>query len=440
MFDLHGIPAAIPLPLWILALVALTIAGFPYVWLGARALPDRGFAVSRIVGLLLVAWLAWWSASLRILPFGRAAIWLSLLVVAAGALAIVVRHGPEFLGWLAAHWKLLLLEEGVFWVLFVLELYVRWSNPDLWHPVRGGEKPMDLAYLNAVTKSTSFPPFDPWFAGGAMNYYYFGFVQVASLAKLTAIPPAIAYNLAIPTLVGMLGTASFGAGLAVTPRAVAGRARLLVAALAALLVTVAGNLGELRVLRSALEGTVPNDWWFWNASRSIAPGPGEPGPITEFPAFTYIYGDLHAHAMALPIAVLVLVLAVALVRSRAGPLSSPGLLVLVGLGLGTLWVTNTWDLPTYSLVVVGALVLSARSSWRSLRSVATVVVAVVGVLAVAYALVPALPPPLRRRRPGCPTLEREPHRALGLPDRPRAVSVRDRVWALRSDRLRDRPR
>ena len=32
MFDLHGVAAAIPLPLWVVALVGAGLVGFPYAW------------------------------------------------------------------------------------------------------------------------------------------------------------------------------------------------------------------------------------------------------------------------------------------------------------------------------------------------------------------------------------------------------------------------
>ncbi len=383
MFDLDrtGVTAVAA---WVVALLLAGAVGLPYVWLAARFLPDRGAAVARVTGLLLVTLVVWWLASLRIVEFTRPTIALAALAVAAGAAAIVLARRQELAAWLRSHWRLLAAAETVFWLLFAAALFVRWSNPDLWHPVRGGEKPMDFAYLNAVAKSTYFPPFDPWFAGGQMNYYYLGFVEVATLAKATAIPPAVAYNLAIPTLAAMLGSAAFCATLGLLPARSGLRPKIALAALGALFVTVIGNLGELRVVRSALRGDVPNDWWFWNASRSITPGEGEPGPITEFPAFTFIYGDLHAHALALPLAALALALTVALVRA---PLAGGGRIAclgLLGVVLGALGATNSWDLPTYGLVAVAGAGLSALYRGRGRAVVLRFAAEAAGVLAVAY--------------------------------------------------------
>ena len=74
---------------------------------------DRGYAIGRPVGLLLVGWLAWWSGELKIVSFSEGAVPISLLIVAAGAIGIVVNHRRAFWAWLHRARGLLVLRNAV---------------------------------------------------------------------------------------------------------------------------------------------------------------------------------------------------------------------------------------------------------------------------------------------------------------------------------------
>ena len=65
---------------------------------------------------------------------------------------------------------------------------------------------MELAYFTAVTQSVVLPPYDPWFAGGYLNYYYWGYFILSAPVRLTGIPPATAFNLAVPLLFALTTT------------------------------------------------------------------------------------------------------------------------------------------------------------------------------------------------------------------------------------------
>ncbi len=400
--------------LWYAVLGLMGILAFPLVAAAFPNLADKGWAVSRATALLLTSWLAWLVASAGLVPHGPLLVAASLAVVALLSGSTLIRQRTALGRWLRDHWRLIAFEEVLFALVFLLFLGIRIGNPDLWHPWYGGEKPMDLAYLNAVLKTRTFPPYDPWFAGGQMNYYYYGFVFVGALIQLTRVVPWVAYNLIIPSLAAMTGVGVFAlayhwARRLLRPRLVAGG----VGVLGLVLAVVSGNLFQVQLVfkklsqlstvqfRSDIPGVetlvrAASGWyetvsgqahlsigtgnWYWDASRAIVV-PSET-PITEFPFFTFLYADLHAHMMALPITVLALTAAVSwafpvLEELRVhAPLRAWQLLrlVLAAVAIGALWPTNTWDYPTYGLVAAGAIASAQlarhrRIGWAWLRGV-----------------------------------------------------------------------
>ncbi|MGD1997271.1 MAG: DUF2298 domain-containing protein, partial [Anaerolineae bacterium] len=396
MFDRQGLLNRIQwlgTVVWYLASATLGWVAFPLVFTALPGLTDRGYGFARALGLLVVAFLTWLAASLRILPNTRATVALAVLLLAAAGGVTFWRRRGELCNFLRNRWKLVATYEGLFLILFVAWTWVRALNPDLWHPVVGGEKPMDFAYLNAVIKSTWFPPYDPWFAGGYMNYYYFGFVLVGSLAKLLGIMPSIAHNLALSLFYALTGGAAFSLAYNLVGAGKGDRTSsrpYIAGLLAVFFVLVLGNLGEVRLLvngfqmvagEPTFESTIPGlprlvqavrGFWmvlrgarlpfrpetpYWDPTR-MPPHPA----FVEFPAFTFLYGDLHAHMLALPYALSVLGLA--LNWARGGLRLRRGWLLscfIGGLVIGAFLATNTWDYPTYLLLGLTGLALGV---WR----------------------------------------------------------------------------
>ena len=200
---------AVPVLAWILVVEIIYLAALPLSTFLFRPLPDRGIILARLLGIVGVAYVAWLLASTGTLGFSRASVLLGILAVASLSATVLAFQWRVFLEFIRKNWRLLAIGEVLFLVAFLAFVALRWANPDLWHPFRGGEKPMDFAYLNAVVRSTWMPPYDPWFAGGYLNYYYWGQFIVATLIKATGIVPSVAYNLAVPLLFSLTVTAAY---------------------------------------------------------------------------------------------------------------------------------------------------------------------------------------------------------------------------------------
>lgn len=405
--------------LWYLSLTLLGLLAYPLVRIALPGLPDGGYPLARTVGMLLLSYIVWLAGSARI-PFTRPTILAALLLIAALSATLAYRQRDE----LRREWKTrkgyFLSVEMVVLAFFLLDLLIRWANPDLWHPWKGGERPMDFSYFNAVLKSTSFPPYDPWYAGGYLNYYYYGFVLVGVLVKALGIVPAVAYNLILPTIFALIAIGAFSLAWNFASCCM-GRFRpnvsqetnaadqsspslspFWVGLSGALGMALLGNLGTVRMIyhgyiRIAAPGIQPYEIslptrlvlafqgfiqamtgasmpyilgdWYWIPSRAI-PAQGDIEPITEFPFFTVLYGDPHAHLFALPLTLLVLAFALSVILARARWKSKIGAaagIFLGALSIGVLRPTNTWDFPVYLALGALALGYSLARNYRPSR-------------------------------------------------------------------------
>lgn len=338
---------------WWLVVMGLGLLVWPLTFHLCHQLPDRGYPLSKSLGLLLVSYFVWLTSSLGLLQnrFGTIIIGLMLLIILNGWL--IYRYRQPVLEFLSRRWRFLLTAELIFSLVYLFFINLRIQNPDLWQPWLGGEKMLEIGFLNAIVKSAEMPPYDPFFAGGIINYYYYGLFIVGVLIKLTGIQPSIAFNLAIPTLAGLtaINVFSLAQNIATTafrpPSETApstGFRLPIYGLLAVLFVVFIGNLeGGAQFMRNLsqlatndMETAVPGlatlilaadglrqivdgaslmTYNYWDPTRVI------PQTINEFPYFSFLFADLHPHMIGIPFTVLFLSLAFNWLR--AGDMAPP---------------------------------------------------------------------------------------------------------------------
>ena len=398
---------------WWLATTAFGVLAWPLAFVLFDGLRDRGYLLSRAVGLLIVGYLVWLPSALHWLKNG-----LPLTLMAVGvlsALAVFVawvqRHRADSMwAFLRRRWRLLLLEEGVFTAAFLVFVGIRILNPDLWQPWNGGEKSMDIAYLNACLRSAYLPPYDPYYSDGYLNYYYYGQFLLSIVTRITGLRATVAFNLAVPFLFALTVGHAFSIGYTLADGILARRKRggqtwtrgLLQGFTTVLCVTILGNLASAKqvierlgaVGQSRFDSHIPglaalvhaaSGVWqilfhgarfpgfnYWDPSRVV------PYTINEFPYWSFLFADLHPHMINIPFTLLVIALALNWLRrgeraarrratwgevpdgelallwcslryelSRVDWAAAGGLAVWA-LALGALAAVNTWDWPAYA--------------------------------------------------------------------------------------------
>jgi YYY domain-containing protein len=390
--------------IWWVAIELLGLIAWPLAFAVFPNLRDRGYVLAKSLGLLFVAYLTWLAASLRLLTNSLPTILLALFLLLILSLYLFFRNRAQVIAFCRSQVRLIAISEILFALAFLAFVGIRLLNPDLWQPWTGGEKMMEFAFLNAILKSPYFPPYDPYFAGGYINYYYYGQFLVSILVKLTGIQPSVAFNLAVPTLFSLTVGGAFCVVYNLTKKdgirdsRFASSRPIYWGLLGALFVAVLGNLdGMVQMVEktgdlggSSFHSTIPGleglvrlvpgliqvlsgqplpGFNYWDPTRVI------PFTINEFPYFSFLFADLHPHMIGIPFTILFLALALNVVAGgRGAGADGRGQWVVtlekflgwavIPLCLGALAVINTWDFPTY-LGIIGCAFLLRQ--WKGAR-------------------------------------------------------------------------
>ena len=406
---------------WLITAEAVGLAAFPLAYFLFPRLKDRGYSVSKPLGILFVAYASWILSVLHILPSVRITIIALLLVMGVASAWYAYRHRRDMLDFVRAEWRAIAVAEAVFLAFFIGWTIFRAFDPFINHT----EQPMDFAFLNAVINSQFGSPEDPWLRGESVSYYYFGYWMMGSLSQLTGVASQVSFNLSLALIPAMSAMGLFGIVYNLV-RSDAGRRSYAYAAgiAAALLMGIVANLvGVLEFMRAngigsagfwdwvridGLSSTLPTIaeswrpeefWWWFRSTRVINTFDGDVGidyTIQEFPFFSFILGDLHPHVMAIPFAVLFMAFAFNFLKSpmhewrNLNPRTYIPLFV-TGLALGGLAFTNMWDFPTYATLFLGIAALKTyRARGGGLSTLARGVIPV-GALVIGTAVLLFLP-------------------------------------------------
>tara|TARA_B100000131_G_scaffold304226_1_gene329018 strand:- start:91 stop:4623 length:4533 start_codon:yes stop_codon:yes gene_type:complete len=384
-------------PQWVWWLLWLQIAAFavlPWSTLLFRQFADAGYGLSKAIGFLSSGTLLWLFVIWDVFEFNQTTALASMAAIFTIGLALWWIHRVRLFQLFCKYRFVWLASEIIFLAIFTFLLLLRSFNPDLWESYLGGEKPMELGYLTAIGRSAELPPYDPWFAGGAMNYYYFGWFLVAVPMRALKILPEVAFQFGVATFGALVGATIFTLVYNVvmgssSPKAKHFRSKSTAVKsgiLGLFLFMGSGTLDALRVhterLRQVNTWTLFEDWpvigvlvelmggtWTWVSGTNLtkfdwwAPSRVNSGnfDITEFPYFTFLFGDLHPHMMGMAISGLLLAVSFAYLHScRSGPKRS-SLYLAIGIGLlsGLTRITNTWDYPTSLLLLLVTFFLGA---------------------------------------------------------------------------------
>jgi len=398
---------------------------FPLCFTLFKNLYTKGYSFSKITGLLFWGYAYWIGNTFGIIGNTKlGAVFALIAILSASIYSIYKKHlWTEICDWIREHIRIILFSEVLFLISVLFMTMMRGANPE----IIGTEKPMELAFINGILRSPSFPPNDPWLAGYSISYYYFGYLIIAAVIKIIGTDSGIAFNLALIFWFALISVGAFGIlfniliGKIQQEKKTISRKKfnsaLLYSFLAPIfLLLVSNGEGLLELLHSIgflwkpdqsglmvsrfwswldikelnQPPPIPFDWdigriggtWWWRASRVLQDYTiqGQSREIIdEFPFFSFLLGDLHPHLLAMPFVLLCIISGYtylleadknkfSLIKNVAA-FWRKGFNWFLALTLGSLIFINTWDFPIYFGMVGARIIISIYPKRESIGEI-----------------------------------------------------------------------
>ncbi|MCR5119553.1 MAG: hypothetical protein K6B44_08050 [Lachnospiraceae bacterium] len=388
---------------WYAALLLGTIVFYPVAAHLFAGFKDVPWFFAKVCGLMIPGYVMWVCASARLLKFGNAAciavfvfcaILVYLLPYAAG------RKTPAAL-YKGADINRILKRELLFAAALTGYVYIRAFSPDAF----GTERMMDYSFMQSMYESSYFPPADVWFAGQPLNYYYFGQYIFTYLSKLSFNTIDVSYNLSLGSCFAICLCLAYSIGFALMEKK--GKAKAAAGTIGAMALMFAANMHFfifyklVPMFREILGiGGEYKAYWYPDSTRYIGYNPDVADKTAhEYPAYSFILGDLHAHVINVFVVLSILGLVLSYLKRREKYAENKGgmkqvlidrCVFAVGFLIGICAMENAWDFPIY-FVVAGAVILYANII--SLKSAKDVILATLiqGGIVLAVSMLVSLP-------------------------------------------------
>lgn len=330
-------PGGIALIKWFLAIEVISFLWLPLslaIFSGSRSTATY---IARPLSLFILTALVWGMGMLLPVTIEPTLILGVIGVIALMQASTLVKISPDIK---KDYWSASIL----WWSVVGVFLIHRAWNPE----INWGEKPMDFTFYNYFTRLDHLPPEDPWAAGKPMNYYYLSYFLFGLLTKISGVATAYGFNFALASVIGMEVLALTGLLLLLqVPRRTA--------AIGALLLVSLPNLEAVELVLAYTRSW--NFDLFWSTTRLFT----SPA-FSEYPLWSYLFGDLHAHVVARPLFTLVLIHCAALLLTTVQHSRPVALYTSLGLHLGLLFTLNAWDFITAAPLVCATIAIRMITS------------------------------------------------------------------------------